>query len=101
MADTSQSHAERTIRFVTGTISTAQHARGRIAQVHIGPPRLAAFERREPNPSGVLTGAGPRPAPDLSVAAVIEAGFPAAVVRDFAVASGLSIADVSRVLGTS
>lgn len=70
-------------------------------RIVVGIPRLEHYVHGDIKPGNVLSGAGltlpARTAPED----VVEAGLPASVVRDFAAASGISVADVGQIVGAS
>jgi putative toxin-antitoxin system antitoxin component (TIGR02293 family) len=69
--------------------------------VHFDSPRLQSFLYEDLKPSNILYGAGLQFADAIPAAAVIEAGLPATVVRDFALASGMTMIDLGSIVGTS
>jgi putative toxin-antitoxin system antitoxin component (TIGR02293 family) len=69
--------------------------------VRFDTPRLESFVHLDIKPSNVLIGAGLQMTDDVSASAIVEAGLPAMVVRDFALASGMTIAEIGSVVGTS
>ncbi|HEX3467964.1 MAG TPA: antitoxin Xre/MbcA/ParS toxin-binding domain-containing protein [Candidatus Elarobacter sp.] len=92
------------IRFVPKAL-----ARGRVSflvadaahRVTVEPPHLDEYVRSELGAADVLTGAGLNLDAGTPPEDVVEAGFPASVVRDFGAASGLSATDVGLIVGAS
>ncbi len=70
-------------------------------RARFGSPRLESFVLGDLKPVNILTGAGVHMNAQTSPSAVIEAGFPATVVRDFALASGMTVTDLGHIVGTS
>jgi putative toxin-antitoxin system antitoxin component (TIGR02293 family) len=81
----------RRVRFQTGNEYS----------VRFDAPRLESFVHLDIKPSNILIGAGLQITEDISASAIVEAGLPAMVVRDFALASGMTMADIGSVVGTS
>jgi putative toxin-antitoxin system antitoxin component (TIGR02293 family) len=74
----------------------------KVVYIRFGSPRLESYvQHQDLKPSNILIGAGLDVTTDIAASAVIEAGFPAAFVRDFALASGLSVVDLGSIVGTS
>ena len=69
--------------------------------VRFDAPRLESFVHLDIKPSNVLIGAGLQVTEDIPASAIVEAGLPAMLVRDFALASGMTMADIGSVVGTS
>jgi putative toxin-antitoxin system antitoxin component (TIGR02293 family) len=53
----------------------------------------------DPSPAEILKGAGISSSGKLSAADIIETGLPASVVRDFAITAGVSLVDMSSIVG--
>jgi putative toxin-antitoxin system antitoxin component (TIGR02293 family) len=70
-------------------------------RITVGAPRLDSFAVEEVTPAAVLRGAGLDVANQLPASDVIEAGLPAAVVRDFALASGMTPSEIGPIIGAS
>jgi putative toxin-antitoxin system antitoxin component (TIGR02293 family) len=84
-----------------GKIPKTADSRTGTYRVRVAAPQLELFTIEDLTPTSVLRGAGLGITPQTPPAQVIEAGFPATVVRDFAVASGMTPNDIGRVVGTS
>ncbi len=92
------------ITFVSNQTAVRRRATGRTRdtmEVRFDAPRLESFVHQNLKPSTILMGAGLCVTDAVPASAVIEAGFPATVVRDFALASGLTMSDVGNIVGTS
>lgn len=91
------------IEFVQGSYATRTPVRQVENTVYIrfGSPHLESFVDRDIQPSTILIGAGLDVTNEIPAAAVVEAGLPAAFVRDFALASGMSVLDLGSIIGTS
>jgi len=72
-----------------------------VFQVRFDAPQLESFVRQDLKPSNILIGAGLNVPDEIPASAVIEAGLPAMVVRDFALASGMTMIDLGSIVGTS
>ena len=69
--------------------------------VRFDAPRLESFVHADIKPSNILFGAGLQITEDIPASVIVEAGLPAIVVRDFALASGMTMVDIGSVVGTS
>lgn len=70
-------------------------------RVVVGRPRLEQYLQADLKPGGVLSGVGLELPAKIPPEDVVEAGLPAAVVRDFAAASGVSAGDIGEIVGAS
>ncbi|GEM_PF-6007393 len=92
------------IIFIASKKSLAIRVSAKARDVHsvrFDAPRLQTFVHQDIKPSNILYGVGLHFADAIPAAAVIEAGLPAAVVREFALASGMTMADLGSIVGTS
>jgi putative toxin-antitoxin system antitoxin component (TIGR02293 family) len=97
-------HAPFRITFVAKKAPTGRRVSFRTGDgysVRFAAPRLEAYVHLDIKPSNVLIGAGLQITEDIPASAIVEAGLPAMVVRDFALASGMTMADIGSVVGTS
>jgi putative toxin-antitoxin system antitoxin component (TIGR02293 family) len=70
-------------------------------RIQVVSPQLDTFLHDDLAPANILRGAGLAAPKGVPASVVIEAGFPATVVREFAVASGIASSDVGDIVGTS
>jgi putative toxin-antitoxin system antitoxin component (TIGR02293 family) len=90
------------VKFVAGRGAAAEtQVRGGVLVISVRPPSLESFIRGELTPAAILRGAGLGVLTEGFASDVVEAGFPASVVRDFALASGMALSDVGTIVGTS
>jgi putative toxin-antitoxin system antitoxin component (TIGR02293 family) len=94
-------HEPLKIIFVAKKAGRSSIQMGDAFSVRFDVPRLQSFVHNDVKPSNILIGAGLQFADPISPAAVIEAGLPATVVRDFALASGMTMVDLGSIVGTS
>jgi putative toxin-antitoxin system antitoxin component (TIGR02293 family) len=85
----------------SGTHSVAFSALRATIRVRVALPRLDTFLHEDLKPANILRGAGLEVPTGIPASAVIEAGFPATVVREFATASGITSNDIGDIVGTS
>ncbi|MFN2460626.1 MAG: antitoxin Xre/MbcA/ParS toxin-binding domain-containing protein [Candidatus Velthaea sp.] len=89
------------IRFIPKSAAVGTRRADKVLHVAYEEPRLESFVNEDLQPSTILAGAGLLVPDDGAASAVIEAGLPASVVRDFAAACGVTLAELGWIVGTS
>lgn len=83
------------------TERASHRSKGETVRIRVGAPSLDSFAGGELTPAAILRGAGLDLTNEIAASVVVEAGLPAEVVRDFALASGMTPSEIGAIVGTS